>query len=430
MRRAEVVFCCLLLAALPGPAIAQLLGPEFQVNTYTTGWQRDSASAGNGSGDFIVVWSDSEQDGEGYGIFGRRFDWAGHPLGGEFRVNTYTTSWQTYPAVAMASSGGFVVVWESLAQLGPGRGVFGQRFDSTGMPVGGEFRVNAFSTEFAASPAVSADSAGNFLVVWGGDDPQDGSGNAVIGQRFDAEGVPIGGGFRINSFTTGDQHSPAVAADGQGGFVVVWQSDSQDGAGWGVFGQRYDASGLPLGGEFQVNSYTFEDQERPSVAADGARRFVVVWQSYGQDGSHSGVFGQRFDAGGSPAGPEFQVNLTTAWTQYGPAVAADESGDFVVAWNSLFQDGDVLGVFARRFDADGSPLGDEFQVNTYTSADQWTPAVAARGTGRFVVSWNSIEQDGYGAGVFGQRLTNAYFLDGFEAGDACAWSAAVGGGCP
>jgi hypothetical protein len=62
----------------------------------------------------------------------------------------------------------------------------------------------------------------------------------------------------------------------------------------GVFGQRYANTGSPLGPEFRVNSYTTEAQMEPSVSADDAGNFVVVWQSYLQDGSGIGVFGQRY----------------------------------------------------------------------------------------------------------------------------------------
>ncbi len=41
---------------------------------------------------------------------------------------------------------------------------------------------------------------------------------------------------------------------------------------------------IPEGPEFQVNTYTTGDQESPDVAMDGAGNFIVVWQSYGQDG--------------------------------------------------------------------------------------------------------------------------------------------------
>ena len=115
--------------------------------------------------------------------------------------------------------------------------------------------------------------------------------------------------FRINTYTPGNQAGPSVAVDSSGAFVVVWQSDAQDGSGAGVFGRLYDAASQPLGSEFPVNSYTTGIQQHPSVAMDGASgRFVVVWQSALQDGSGAGVFGRRFDPDGSPLGVEFQVN--------------------------------------------------------------------------------------------------------------------------
>lgn len=69
----------------------------------------------------------------------------------------------------------------------------------------------------------------------------------------------------------------------------------------------------PVGSEFHVNTYTTDDQYASSVAADAAGNFVVVWQSFGQDGSGLGVFGQRYDSTGLPVGSEFQVNTATSW---------------------------------------------------------------------------------------------------------------------
>src|SRR5688500_10450888 len=93
------------------------------------------------------------------------------------------------------------------------------------------------------------------------------------------QGHPLGPEFRVNTYTTSNQGSPSVAADSGGDFVVVWASEGQDGSGWGVFGQRYSSSGSPFGPEFQVNTYTTSDQTSPSVAADSAGNFVVVWKS-------------------------------------------------------------------------------------------------------------------------------------------------------
>jgi len=423
-----------LLLLWPGlrPAAAQLLGPEFQVNSYTTSYQEAPAVAAHGSGNFVVVWGSDGPDGSSYGVFGQRFNPTGSPVGGEFQVNTYTTSHQNFPAVAAGSSGSFVVVWHSYGQDGSNLGVFGQRFNSVGAPVGSEFQANSYTTSYQWFPKVAADGSGNFVVVWWSSD-QDGSSYGVFGQRFNSTGSPVGSEFRVNSYTTSSQVAPAVATEGAGNFVVVWTSRYQDGQGDGVFGQRFDSAGNPVGSEFQVNSFTTGRQGSPAVAVDGSGNFVVAWESYLQDGSDPGVFGQRFDSAGVPVGPEFQVNSYTTSGQRSPALAADGSGNFVVVWDSIGQDGSHEGVFGQRFNSAGSPVGSEFQINSYTTSYQQIPVIAADGSGNFVVVWESYGQIGSNdMDVFGQRLNsaNAIFRDGFDAGNACAWSAAVGGGCP
>src|SRR4029077_16050544 len=87
---------------------------------------------------------------------------------------------------------------------------------------------------------------------------------------------------------------------------------------------------------------------------------------YGQDGDRDGVFGRRFDSDGNPLGGEFPVNTYTTANQYGPSIASAPSGDFVVVWAGDYQDGSSVGIFGQRYDSAGIPLGGEFQVNTFT----------------------------------------------------------------
>jgi hypothetical protein len=103
--------------------------------------------------------------------------------------------------------------------------------------------------------------------------------------------------------------SPAISHDSSGGFVVAWQSYQQEGSFFGVFGRRFDSSGNALGAEFQVNQYTNSDQAWPTISHDPSGSFVVAWWSNGQDGSGNGVFARRFDSSGSPVGGEVQVNV-------------------------------------------------------------------------------------------------------------------------
>jgi hypothetical protein len=104
-------------------------------------------------------------------------------------------------------------------------------------------------------------------------------------------GDPLGPEFRVNTYTTYFQSHPALASDSSGNFVVVWQSDVQDGSYWGVFGQRYASTGAPLGPQFRVNTYTTGDQRFPAVASGPSGEFVVVWVSDAQDGAYWDVFG-------------------------------------------------------------------------------------------------------------------------------------------
>ena len=60
----------------------------------------------------------------------------------------------------------------------------------------------------------------------------------------------------VNTFTTSNQNNPAVAIDADGDFVVTWQSSDQDGDGNGIYAQRYNASGVAQGSEFLVNTFT------------------------------------------------------------------------------------------------------------------------------------------------------------------------------
>src|SRR5262249_52197547 len=159
----------------------------------------------------------------------------------EFRVNTYTTSYQDHPSVATDQAGDFVVAWESYLQDGGLNGVYAQRFNSLGAPQGGEFRVNAYTTGNQIQPSVAIDQAGNFIVAWSS--PQDGSSYGVYAMRYNSLGVAQGVEFRVNAYTSGAQWIPSVAMDQAGDFVVGWQS-YQGGSNADIYAQRYNSAGL------------------------------------------------------------------------------------------------------------------------------------------------------------------------------------------
>jgi hypothetical protein len=217
--------------------------------------------------------------------------------------------------------------------------------------------------------------------------------------------------FQVTTYATGNQSNSVPASGDSGDFVITWWSDDQDGSGRGVFAQRFSSTGAALASEFQVNSYTNNSQSYPAVSAAASGDFVVVWHSYNQDGYNFGIFAQRFSSAATALGAEFRVNTHTDGAQQFPVVASGADGDFVVTWESLNQDGNDFAVFGRSFSSAGVPLASEFQVNTYTGFAQRYPQVGAAASGDFVVAWHSNTQDGSDNGIFAQRFASPKIID-------------------
>src|SRR5258706_5674263 len=144
---------------------------------------------------------------------------------------------------------------------------------------------------------------------------------------------PIGPEIRVNTYPTGDQIRPAVAATTGGGFVVVWNGPSRTGGPYGdILGQRYGGAGARLGAEFRVNTYTTGGRSVAAVSSDSSGNFVVVWEGVGagEAGGSYGIFGQRFSSAGVRLGQEFRVNTYTTASQLNPSVASNTTADFAV----------------------------------------------------------------------------------------------------
>ncbi|MCO6455179.1 MAG: hypothetical protein J5I93_07755, partial [Pirellulaceae bacterium] len=223
--------------------------------------------------------------------------------------------------------------------------------------------------------------------------------SAIQAQPFPLDPVE----FQVNSYTPGPQYAGDVAIQPNGDFVVVWTSTAapawagDDSDGWSVHARRFDTHGYPIGGQFQVNTYTTGNQGLPRVATREDGAFLIVWASdVGSTGGAESwsIFGRLFAMDGSPLlTQEIQLNEYTTGEQILPDVAARTSGDFVVAWSSrgsFGTDSDRRSVQARRVDAHGLPVEPaEFQVNVYTTDSQFFPRVAPGFDGGFVVTWTS-----------------------------------------
>lgn len=404
------------------------------------------------------------------------------PLGPDFQVNTYTTGHQDAPDVQIRTDGGFVVVWS--AGLYTDEGIRGQRFDAAGVPVDSEFSVRVPPATFRSTePRVAISAPGDdFLVTWREyANPLDGE---IRARLYSSDGMPLGGSFQVNTYATGDQREPVVAERGDEGFVVAWTSYGSPGTdtlGGSVQARLFDSDALPLGAQFQINDETPRTQRVPSIASAPGGGFVVAWDGGTLTFS---VEAKRFEQSGAPVGPQFQVNNPAIeeneLNSTTLAVGADEG--FVVAWRKnngyggyhlnrvqvMSPEDERLGTFevttsdyygggpglaaaadrvrdefvivshssgggpsilGQRASKDGAPIGDEFVLNSYTPGGKKLARLDIDSQGGMVVVWEGTESPGTdsdSSSILGRRFQGeVIFLDGFESGDLSAWSHVV-----
>lgn len=201
--------------------------------------------------------------------------------------------------------------------------------------------------------------------------------NSVAARLYDTSGAPGGPAFTVYSGGLNFQANVAVAAGLDGGFVITWNGLL------GGFGRRYDAAGTPVeAATLLTNEFVTSD-----VAFSPLGGFTVAGLRSDDDYVlPSGVWIRRFDPSGAPLGPAALVATETPSIAFSaaPEVAYDPEGHLYVAWTGLC--GDMLCIRGRGYDANGAALGPPFRVS---STAGYHGASAVRPDGSFANAWKS-----------------------------------------
>src|SRR3954468_1595773 len=135
--------------------------------------------------------------------------------------------------------------------------------------------------------------------------------------------------------------------------------------------------------EAVVNTVTAGNQADPAVAASTAGTVWIAWNDKGQ--LPPAIKARRFDASGVPLGPEIVVQGALGFPNSmsaGPRIGATAGGGCVVVW------AESPNVWLRRFDPDGTPLGDAQRIAPSGSFETISfPDVAVAADGSFLVAW-------------------------------------------
>mgnify|MGYP000645719070 CR=1 FL=1 len=371
-------------------AFFELVNGEVQVNTFSANNQTTPVIAALPDGGYVVVWRSANQDGSGNGIFGQRFNADGTTNGSEFRVNTTTANDQENPAIASTPTG-FVVIWESFGQDGSDDAIAHRFVDINGsgnLVFGTEIRSNEFTTNNQAQPSVAVNASGVDFAVWDTVTHFDGNRGVVVNSLSTSSrtaDVELSDAVNVNS-------TPNITALANGNFLVSFNGST--GTEAHIISPIFTdvANGSGVGGLLQLGAAN-------GVTAgltNGNFAFVTV---------SGDVTVQVFDGTGSSVSTVQVANESTGFTLGAPFVTPLQDGGFLVTWNSQGQDGDSFGIFSRRFDDAGQPIGPEFLVNTTTTNAQSAPEVVQLASGEVVYVWKSEGQDGDSGGIFAQTVT-------------------------
>ena len=327
------------------------------------------------------------------------------------------------PDITYLTDGGYVVTWTAIDSNFTG--IFAQKYDIDGDKIGDKIQVNTFEDDYQHTSHVTALANGSYLVTWTanqmmfeqGLDVNDQGSKYIEGQIFDANNNPV-----CSEFTVARAEYDPIIGLPDGGFIVTWSADARydntafgdtnpiksdvnDGSGYGIFGQRYDALGNEIGDAFQVNTFTNGNQIDSDITLDANGNVLVTWQSECQDGSDYGVYVQKFALttdGVEMIGSETRVNSTTCGAQTDPEITALTNGTTVVTWESGSD------VYAQVLDINGKPVDNsDLMVTNNYCVDGKNPVISPLGTG-FIIVWQTstynIEAKTYDAS--GHELSN------------------------
>lgn len=328
-----------------------------RANVFTASNQENASLDADDRGNVIVAWDSRRQRGGQYGVFARKLNAAGQPLTPEVPVGDSSRSGAMRPAVAATRDGGAWIAWTLLGADGDAGSIMLQRFDRDLMPLTPEQVVNTVTSGHQHDAAAAVDGRGRVLVTW--TTPTDAPGHSVVRARlFDDHGAPLGDEFPLSDDAAGRVET-LVALAGlrgtEGGFVAAWADRGAGGATSDILMRRIRTDGVAQGPVVAVNAAPGMHIE-PSVDVDNQGRITIAWMR--GDGEGHDVVARRFDASGMPLGGEFLVARAAGDWLSGVSVASAPDGRFVVSWNRQ-RAGEThdLSVVKRTYDAMGTPSG-------------------------------------------------------------------------
>jgi len=364
--------------------------------------------ASDEAGRFVVAWHDSAGEGNPLHVAARWYDERSQPLTEILPLTALQpedddTDW--YPTCSWSTLGaGPVVGWLHTGSTSPYPAGEFRAYDAAGTPRGDLQRV---PVDFAYFGDVAVADDGSAWLTWAATVFET-DGLRIEALRVDpTTGASLTPVVEVASGATAQNLTPRVAALENGGAVVVWSQESLDASDHAVFARILGENGAPVGPEFALAAPGGDWEGFADVASSQDGGFVATWAG-AVPGLYFDVFARPYEADGSPRGATILVNQRRELTQAPPVIAADRAGNFVVTWFSVstFDPFRANDIYLRAFRSDSTPIGDEILVSPESADKQQVPAIALSESGLATVSWVDFPS----AGPMGDILVRRFAL--------------------
>jgi hypothetical protein len=366
-------------------------GPDLSVGTSTDALHAGPALASLSGGGFVTVWQGPSPG--GVGVWAQLRDASGSALEVPFAIADQSGITEGQPAVAALSGGRFVVAYS--LDDGSAAHIAYRIVDANGA-IGAQHVADSSVASDTAMPTVATLADGSFVVGWRA------GGQVHTLQASGADGTPLGAEHVTG--TLGSAFSPSVVALDNGSYATAW-GEIGDGNVYVSVGSSGAPTAVTTDGAAASISTA---APLPHVAALAGGGFVVAWDSYSNDQrgfTISDIFFQRYDDAGNKVGDTVQANVDSGSGRYDASVAALSDGGFVVTWQAHNGDFDGNGIFGRRFGHDGSANDvHEFEVNQMRQGDQASPAVTGLTGDGFATVW--VDTQASGSATIETRVMN------------------------
>lgn len=235
-------------------------------------------------GGYSVLWTKYDPVLRYTGMYARAFDADGNAQGPIRTLTGPDTRGSAYYDATLLTDGRSVSVWGAQefddADIFQGSRVVA-RFQSRDGTLRKEIALTPLDSASTPRPEIAALADGGFVVAW--DEANlGGSYEGGAFRVFDADGKAE---TRVLSFNPGTPpisfNAVEVAALPDGGFVIVWVKDTEDGPfgrNWEIHAKRYDSEARLVGDEFKVNPFTAVNIESgPTISVFDDGSYVIGW---------------------------------------------------------------------------------------------------------------------------------------------------------